>query len=68
MAAPISALGLRMDDDVIRVATGLCLGLPLCRPHVYMCKLQDQGGQAGHPRTELSFQQGGAPLTTCTPQ
>ena len=33
MSAPISALGLRMDDDDIRVAAGLRLGLPLCRPH-----------------------------------
>ena len=32
-ALPISAVGLRMGDDVIRLATGLCLGVPICRPH-----------------------------------
>ena len=32
-AFPISNLGLRMDDDVIRVAIGLRLGSSLCRPH-----------------------------------
>ena len=32
-ALPISAFGLRMGDDVIRIATGLRLGLPICRPH-----------------------------------
>ena len=30
---PISSLGLRMDNDAIRVAVGLHLGVPLCRPH-----------------------------------
>ena len=41
MAAPISALGLRMDDDVIQVAGGLRLGLPLCRPHTCArCKVE----------------------------
>ena len=30
---PISSLGLRMDNDAIRVAVGLRLGAPLCRSH-----------------------------------
>ena len=33
-ALPVSALGLRMDDDTVRVAMGLRLGAPLCLPHV----------------------------------
>ena len=30
---PISSLGLRMDNDTIRIAIGLRLGSPLCQPH-----------------------------------
>ena len=33
-ALPIAALGLRMSDDVVRVAAGLRLGVPLCRSHL----------------------------------
>ena len=32
-ALPISSLGLRMDNNTIRVAVGPRLGSPLCRPH-----------------------------------
>ena len=32
-APPISSLGLRMDNNTIRVAVGLRLGSSLCRPH-----------------------------------
>ena len=32
-APPMSALGLRMDNEVIRVAAGLRLGITLCLPH-----------------------------------
>ena len=32
-ALPISNLGLRMDDETIRIAAGLRLGTPLCRSH-----------------------------------
>ena len=36
-ALPISSVGLRMDDDVIRVAVGLRLGSNLCEPHTCTC-------------------------------
>ena len=32
-ALPLSSIGLRMDDDVIRIAVGLRLGLAVCHPH-----------------------------------
>ena len=36
-AVPASSLGFRMDDDVLRIAIGVRLGPPLCRPHA--CQL-----------------------------
>ena len=32
-APPVTSLGLHMDNEVIHIALGLCLGLPLCDPH-----------------------------------
>ena len=32
-ALPVPSLGLRMDDEMVRVAVGLRLGAALCRPH-----------------------------------
>ena len=32
-APPVSALGLRMEDETVRIAVGLRLGAPLCTPH-----------------------------------
>ena len=51
-ALPISSLGLRMDDEVIRVAVGLRLGLPLCQDR--LCS--SCGAEVGEPGTNgLSY-------------
>ena len=30
---PVSSLGLRLEDDAVRMGIGLCLGVPLCSAH-----------------------------------
>ena len=47
-AVPITAVGLRLDDDAIRIAVGLRLGTPLCSPHPCSCgDLVDARGTHG---------------------
>jgi len=36
-ALPIASCGLKMDDEAVRVAVGLRLGLDLCVPHECHC-------------------------------
>ena len=36
-ALPLSACGLRMDDNTIRISVGLRLGAKLCEPHSCVC-------------------------------
>jgi len=38
-ALPIASCGLRLDDEVVRVAVGLWLGLDLCIPHHCPCAM-----------------------------
>jgi hypothetical protein len=37
---PVASIGLKMEDDVVRVAVGLRLGLNLCEPHTCQCGAQ----------------------------
>ena len=43
-ALPVTSLGLRMDNNTVRIAVGLRLGSPLCRPHTcHHCGAQVEG-------------------------
>ena len=62
-ALPMSSLGLRIDDDAIRVinirvAIGLWLGTPLCHPYIYyQCGSQvDQLGLLKELGSSFSYQ------------
>ena len=47
-ALPISACGLRLDDEAIRIAVGLRLGIKLCKPDICTCgTLTDPMGYHG---------------------
>src|ERR1051325_6162423 len=60
---PVASIRLKMEDEVVRVAVGLRLGLNLCEPHTCQCGAQvDAGGIHGlackksagrHPRHGL---------------
>ena len=37
MASPITSIGLRLSDEMIRIAVGFRLGLRTCEPHTCLC-------------------------------
>jgi len=37
LALPIASCGLRLDDEAVRIAVGVRLGLNLCEPHTCQC-------------------------------
>ena len=39
-ALPIAARGLRLDDETVRIAVGLRLGVAICEPHLCACGAQ----------------------------
>ena len=47
-APPVTSLGLRMDNEVICIALGLRLGLPLCDPHPCTQHNQEVGRLGTH--------------------
>ena len=58
-ALPVSSLSLRMDDNVIQIAVGLCVGLPLCDPP--LPAMWDWSWQHGNLWPQLPLQQESPP-------
>ena len=66
MAASMSTLGLRMNDDVVRVAVGLCLGVSLCQPHhQHQCGTEGKLPWTTMPQLQ---EEPGSTLTACSCQ
>ena len=40
LAPPITAVGLRMTNETIRISTGMRLGISICEPHLFRCGKQ----------------------------
>jgi len=69
-APPITAVGLRLSNDALRVAVGLRLGVNICAPHVCRCSAQvDARGNHGLSCTRmLAVNSGIHLLTTSYPE
>ena len=39
-ALPVSSCGLKLDDEAVRVAVGMRLGMKICAPHLCRCGAQ----------------------------
>jgi len=37
-ALPIASCGLKLDNEEVKIAVVLCLGLDVCVPHFYRCR------------------------------
>ena len=60
-APPITAVGLRLSDEAVRVAVGQRLGSTICQPHTYICGTQvdarglhDLSSRMSGPRTSAT--------------
>ena len=40
LAPPITAVGLRMTNETVRIATGMRLGISICEHHLCLCEKQ----------------------------